>query len=59
MGRLSSIVEPIKGIYHGDLYNFTHRNPKNGYLWADDLYDHAQRMFGKWVPAEKVKLLYD
>ena len=45
-----------KGMYNGKEYTFTHRNPANGNLWADD-YKYvtaAGTCYGMWIPADQV-----
>ena len=45
-----------KGMYNGKEYLFTHRNPANGNLWADD-YKYvtaAGTCYGMWIPADQV-----
>ena len=34
----------------------THRNPANGYLWADDIVN-KDKTIGRWVPPEMVKFV--
>ena len=45
-----------KGMYNGKEYTFTHRNPANGNLWADDYkyVTSAGTCYGMWVPADQV-----
>ena len=45
-----------KGMYNGKEYTFTHRNPANGQLWADDYkyVTSAGTCYGMWVPADQV-----
>lgn len=35
------------GYYEGVLLTFTHRNPKTGEVWSDDI--------GEWIPSDSVK----
>lgn len=43
------------GRYQGKEYLFTHRNPKNGDLYGEDIPDPTSRnMCGKWVPSDSV-----
>lgn len=43
------------GRYLGNVYLFTHRNPKNGDLYGEDIPDPMSRnMNGKWVPSDSV-----
>ena len=43
-------------MYNGKEYTFTHRNPANGNLWADDYkyVTSAGTCYGMWVPADQV-----
>lgn len=49
------------GEYSGQTVFFTHRNPKNGDVWSDDLYTIVTtrrgktKLYGHWVPTDKVK----
>ena len=51
------------GIYGGKKCFFTHRNPKNGDVWSDDIaitYHTPVGVrveYGKWVASDKVKWL--
>ena len=51
------------GIYDGKKCFFTHRNPRNGEVWSDDIaiVFHTSRgtkvEYGKWVASDKVKWL--
>lgn len=44
------------GMYNGKPYTFTHRNPKTGELYGEDIPVSSKEygVYGKWVPAEKV-----
>lgn len=42
-----------KGIFEGKVYTFTHRDPKTGDVWCEDILWG----FGCWVPNERVKWL--
>ena len=48
------------GMYDGQLYTFTHRNPSTGELWGEDIpvgrRDNGKPIYGTWVRAEKVRL---
>lgn len=50
------------GKFGGRSYFFTHRNPKNGDVWSDDIPitkmvkgKHVIVEYGMWVPTDKVK----
>ncbi len=43
-----------KGMYDGEIYTFTHRDPKSGELWSDDIHVKKTGEFGKWVSADSV-----
>ena len=50
------------GKYKGRSYFFTHRNPKNGDVWSDDIpimgYSGGKYVvitYGMWVPTDKVE----
>ena len=45
-----------KGMYNGKEYTFTHRNPANGNLWADDYkyISNGNTCYGVWIPADQV-----
>lgn len=55
------------GMYDGQKVFFTHRNPKNGYVWSDDItYTDFERRgnktvkvtrYGMWIASDKVKWL--
>ena len=51
------------GNYGGKKCFFTHRNPKNGDVWSDDIAITYHTFFGirveygKWVSSDKVKWL--
>ena len=51
------------GIYDGKKFFFTHRNPRNGEVWSDDIaiVFHTSRgtkvEYGMWVASDKVKWL--
>ena len=47
-----------KGMYNGKEYTFTHRNPANGSLWADDYkyISNGNTCYGVWVPSDQVTL---
>ena len=53
------------GIYGGNTYYFTHRNPKNGDVWSDEIPARIKYINGKktvvewgmWVATDKVKWL--
>lgn len=52
-----------KGIYNGRKFTFTHRNPKNGDVWSDEIpvVYHTKNgvvvEYGKWVSTDKVRWL--
>ena len=45
------------GKYGGRSYFFTHRNPKNGDVWADLIPVKVGKTieYGRWVPTDKVQ----
>ncbi len=51
------------GMYDGQIVFFTHRNPKNGEVWSDDIKHrvHTSRgsriEHGMWVSSDKVTWL--
>lgn len=53
------------GNYGGKICHFTHRNPKNGEVWSDDIpakikYVDGKKIvveWGKWVASDKVQWL--
>lgn len=52
------------GYYGGKPYYFTHRNPKNGDVWSDEIpvreYNERGKVvirYGTWVASDKVKWL--
>ena len=50
------IFNAKKGMYNGKEYTFTHRNPANGQLWADDYkyISNGNTCYGVWLPADQV-----
>lgn len=43
------------GQYRGHDYLFTHRDPKNGDLYGEDIpVDMSRNIYGKWVPSDSV-----
>lgn len=42
-----------KGRFNGKEYLFTHRNPKTGEVWSDEI-KAGKDEYGKWVASEKV-----
>ena len=50
-----------KGIYGGQTYIFSHRNPQTGEVWSDDIPftqfigGKPVTMHGMWVPFDSVK----
>ena len=43
------------GRYQGKDYLFTHRNPKNGDLYGEDIpVDTGRNIYGKWVHSDSV-----
>lgn len=43
------------GRYQGKDYLFTHRNPKNGDLYGEDIpVDMSRNIYGKWVHSDSV-----
>lgn len=48
------------GYYDGAKYVFTHRDPKSGNVWSDDIPVRILNTltFGKWVPNDQVHWLY-
>ena len=46
------------GYYNGSKYKFTHRDPKTGELFGDDIPVGKNPVtFGKWVSGESVRLI--
>lgn len=46
-----------KGAYNGGIYTFTHRDPKSGELWGEDIpVGKNPTEYGKWVAPESVTL---
>lgn len=46
-----------KGHYNGGNYTFTHRDPKTGDLWGEDIPVGKNPIeYGAWVPGESVRL---
>ncbi len=50
------------GYYDGKTYYFTHRNPKNGNVWSDEIpvreFNERGKVvirYGTWVESDKVK----
>ena len=48
------VYEAKKGTYAGHKFIFTHRDPKTGLIFAEDL--KQGELFGKWLNPDKVKL---
>lgn len=50
-----------KGIYGGQTYVFSHRNPQTGEVWSDDIpvvqFIRGKKVtyYGMWVPFDSVK----
>ena len=48
------------GYYKGGRYKFTHRDPQTGDLWGEDIPVSKNPIeFGKWVPVDSVKLIWN
>ena len=47
-----------RGHYNGGNYTFTHRDPKTGELWGEDIPTGKKSPieYGMWVPGESVRL---
>ena len=53
----SGVFFARRGQYNGGTYTFTHRDPKTGELWSDDIPVGKNPIeYGKWVPGESVRL---
>lgn len=47
-----------RGIWRGKESVFTHRNPKNGKIWGENLPDHwGSLILGTWVDPKEVKFI--
>lgn len=50
-----------RGIYGGQTYIFSHRNPQTGEVWSDDIpvvefvKGKPVTVYGDWVPFDSVK----
>ncbi len=51
----SNVINARYGRYQGNKYLFTHRDPKSGYLFAEDMDPKKD----PWVPSESVVLEWD
>ena len=51
----SGILNARKGRYKGKEYVFTHRDPKNGKAYGEDI--PVGLTYGKWVPSEQVEFI--
>ena len=48
------------GIYKGQKYVFSHRDPVTGELWGEDIpVGKSPVEYGKWVPGDSVKIIWD
>ena len=43
-----------KGMYAGNVYVFTCRDPKSGNVWSDDIPNGPKIPDGRWVDADSV-----
>lgn len=50
----SGIMNARYGMYKGNNYLFTHRDPKTGYVWGEDI-PVDLHAYGCWVPYDSVR----
>lgn len=54
----AGVLRARRGVWRGKESVFTHRNPKNGKIWGEDLPDHSNSsILGKWVNPEGVTFI--
>lgn len=54
------LINARYGYYNGGKYLFTHRNPKTGELWGEDIPVGKNPIeYGKWVSGDSVRLIYE
>lgn len=56
----AGVLGARRGVWNGCMSVFTHRNPKNGKIWGENIpvpHYRARTEYGKWVSYEEVKFV--
>lgn len=58
--NINNLYNARYGFYNGGRYTFTHRDPQTGDLWGEDIPVGSSPVeYGKWVPADSVRLIWN
>lgn len=53
----AGVFNARKGVWNGVKSVFTHKNPKNGKMWGEDLPIPFCKELGKWVNEDEVRFV--